>query len=146
MKSGHSASRSGLTRAPKTLRMDDLITRYEEPIAANRWDSPLFTVLPEDDLSLPAPGTDEPWIDRIAEALSGDSLRQNMATMRVGSCFSANGSSSILLTLALSYKEHGDGPTIRPNNRQGNNRRHPSRRLSSIQLWRPSATLPYTRL
>lgn len=30
---------------------DALILRYEEPIANNRWDSPLFTILPETDLN-----------------------------------------------------------------------------------------------
>jgi len=29
---------------------DALVSRYEEPDSTNRWDSPLFTILPEDDL------------------------------------------------------------------------------------------------
>lgn len=31
---------------------DALLLRYEEPIANNRWDSPLFTLLPESQIPL----------------------------------------------------------------------------------------------
>lgn len=32
-----------------TVRFDNLIMRYEEPSSMVRWDSPLFTIAPEDD-------------------------------------------------------------------------------------------------
>lgn len=62
-------------------QMDDLWTRFEEPDGRNRWDSPLFTILPDDDLTKPdASGVS--IIDRIAAVMTGDPLKQNMSTMR----------------------------------------------------------------
>jgi len=32
------------------IRFENLITRFEEPDSRNRWDSPLFTLLPDDNI------------------------------------------------------------------------------------------------
>ncbi len=33
----------------ETVHIEELIQRYEEPISSNRWDSPLFTILNDDE-------------------------------------------------------------------------------------------------
>ena len=57
--------------------LDNLIFRYEEPNGMNRWDSPLFIVVPEDD---------SPPYDQIWEAIVGSDgkakvVRPNAATV-----------------------------------------------------------------
>ncbi|KAI9016701.1 chromatin associated protein KTI12-domain-containing protein [Hyaloraphidium curvatum] len=70
-----------------TEQMDDLITRYEEPIETNRWDSPLYTLAPDDDLLDAVPSADsdvgDTRFDQIARlVLSRAPPKQNMSTMR----------------------------------------------------------------
>ena len=62
------------------FRFDELTMRFEEPVAFNRWDSPLFTVQP-DDPSL----TDSPLGEQISAALQqkAQTVRPNMATVPV---------------------------------------------------------------
>ena len=60
---------------------ENLIFRYEEPNGMSRWDSPLFTVLDEDET---------PPFDQIWEALVGSDgkakvVRPNQATVLVSS-------------------------------------------------------------
>jgi hypothetical protein len=54
--------------------MDDLIGRFEEPVATRRWDNPLFVVTPDDELPL----------EEINQALfHGKAVKPSLATQVV---------------------------------------------------------------
>jgi Chromatin associated protein KTI12 len=58
-------------------RMGQLIARYEAPNSANRWDSPLFTVGPEDEI-------DEIYVQAIYDFLQHSRpLTPHLSTMAV---------------------------------------------------------------
>jgi tRNA uridine 5-carbamoylmethylation protein Kti12 len=60
---------------------ENLVFRYEEPNGMTRWDSPLFTVLWDDD----APPTDSIWDALIGSDGKGKVVRPNAATVLVRS-------------------------------------------------------------
>jgi tRNA uridine 5-carbamoylmethylation protein Kti12 len=56
--------------------LDELITRFEEPIARNRWDSPLFVIQPDDQ------GDDV--LDRLLDTFhSNKTVKPNNSTVPV---------------------------------------------------------------
>lgn len=69
-----------LSHLPLTNRFDALVMRFEEPDGSRRWDSPLFTVLPEDVT---------PPLEEIHEALTLSKASQaKLATLVVCFCMS----------------------------------------------------------
>uniref|UniRef100_A0A060T904 ARAD1D07304p n=1 Tax=Blastobotrys adeninivorans TaxID=409370 RepID=A0A060T904_BLAAD len=64
------AQRDPQDQWPKEL-MDALVFRYEEPNGMNRWDAPLFTVVPEDEMP----------VDDILDALRKKAKPPNQATV-----------------------------------------------------------------
>lgn len=64
-------SRNEITHNWPEELLEALIARFEEPNSANRWDSPLFVVTPEDDLPV-----DEIWNTGVC----GKTLTPNQAT------------------------------------------------------------------
>lgn len=78
---------SELERRSLTLRrLDNLISRFEEPSSTARWDAPLFTISCFDP-PLYSPGSDEPAspdAERIWTTItSGDIKPPNVATLPV---------------------------------------------------------------
>lgn len=59
---------------------EELVFRYEEPNGMNRWDSPLFTVV-EDDEDVPG---EKIWEALFREEGSGKGVKPNAATVLVG--------------------------------------------------------------
>lgn len=58
---------------------ENLIFRYEEPNGMNRWDSPLFTILYEDE----TPPFEELWEALVGTSGAAKVVRQNAATVLV---------------------------------------------------------------
>lgn len=69
----------GLTSAYDQDVFNDLVYRYEEPNGMNRWDSPLFTVLLEDE----APPFDQIWNAVVASDGKIKTAKPNAATLTV---------------------------------------------------------------
>ena len=80
MSKGEAVSDIGDEEPYETSNWENLVFRYEEPNAMNRWDSPLFTLIWED-------GEDRTKrvFDSLWEAIAGESrkiVRPNQATMQ----------------------------------------------------------------
>ena len=70
---------AGVTAAYEQDVFNDLVYRYEEPNGMNRWDSPLFTILLDDE----TPPCDQIWNAVVASDGKIKTAKPNAATVTV---------------------------------------------------------------